>query len=79
MAKLARVEREKKCTSKMGERGLPHKHQSMHGNGGRGPKKLEEAWGKVYLESHERWKSVCGGGDGERAPSSPLKLEEELC
>ena len=42
------------------------------------PKILEKGLGKVWLESQVKWGCVCGGGDEERAPSSPLKLEEEL-
>ena len=58
-----------------GERGLPIKHPCMLVKVWGGATKIKQAWGKVRLEAQVRWVCVCGGGDGERAPSSPLKLE----
>ena len=38
------------------------------------PTMLGQGVGKVWLESSSKWRCVCGGGDEERVPSSPLKL-----
>ena len=41
----------------------------------RPPTRIDQGFGKLEFEPQERWESVCGGGDGESAPSFPLKLE----